>query len=59
MYSVVLMVAERIGEGEIRELAQVLGLPVISARRLYDFGGPRGGHDASTGTPTGLGPVAA
>jgi hypothetical protein len=56
--SVVLMVAEHIGEGEIRELGQVLDLPVVAAGWLYDFGGPSGGNSAS-GPAGKLGPVAA
>jgi len=45
--SIILMVAEHIGDREIRELCQVLGLPRVSADRLYDFGGPSGGHKAT------------
>jgi hypothetical protein len=45
--SVILMVAEHIGDREIRELCRVLGLPRVSADRLYDFGGPSGGRKAT------------
>jgi len=53
--NVILMVAEQIGEREIRELCRVLGVPHISADRLYEFGGPSGGHKATNN----LAPVAA
>jgi hypothetical protein len=46
--SVILMVAEHIGEREILELCRVLGLPRIPAGRLYDFGGPQGGLKAKS-----------
>jgi hypothetical protein len=38
--SIILMVAERIGEREIHELCRVLRLPSVPADRLYHFGGP-------------------
>lgn len=53
--SIILMVAEHIGEPEIQELCRVLGVPQISASRLYDFGGPSAGNSG----PRGLTPVAA
>jgi hypothetical protein len=47
--SVVLMVAEHIGEREILELCRVLKLPRIPAARLYDFvRPPRGGLNSKS-----------
>ena len=40
--SIILMVAESIGEPEILELCGVLGLPRIPANRLYDNHSPSG-----------------
>jgi hypothetical protein len=44
--NVILMVAAQIGDPELRELGQVLGLPRVSATRIYRFGGPSGGLTA-------------
>jgi hypothetical protein len=54
-HSVILMVAERIGEPEIAELCRILKLPSISVERLYDLGSPpRRGR-----TPDDLAPAVA
>jgi hypothetical protein len=45
--SVVLTIAEHIGELEIQELCRVLGLPRIRAGSQYGLGDPPGGHEAA------------
>jgi hypothetical protein len=39
--SIILMAAERIGQQELDKICQVLDLPLVSARRLYDLGDKR------------------
>lgn len=45
--SVILMVAEHIGEAEVQELCRVLGLTRIPAGSQHEFGDPPGGHEAA------------
>jgi len=44
--NIVLRTESQIGSGEIRELCRILGLPRVSARRHYAFGGPADGHNS-------------
>lgn len=49
--SIILMAAERIGDREIRELARILALPVVTPDSFYDTGGKRRDGRITTNAP--------
>ena len=46
--SLVLATAEQFGDGEVRELSRILGLPILSPDRHRSAGGPGDGHRVQT-----------